>query len=535
MTRFARSKGSKASNERLPEEATPWSEMKKQLSDKNKETEENKSRKDAFEKRNANYKAFLEEKEKASSENSNWAEFPGSVNSSMKENKKKKHRKSLTTDSSPKQNNDKITEKQGNDSDDAPEEQSSKKEVVEAIVKKKKGKPKKLLKILEQDINSKNNASNNQNDKPPKKRKLTEGGEGSSITKKFKKSIDLKKVDTVINETDVKSEKNLEGKEQKKKLVKENLTEVDLRKIEKKKQRRLKQVAKRKLVKAELKKQKEQKKALENSESKTDETQTEISIPKSFDKYLSKNTFPKKPFAKSNNVKEKQKKPRDKEDHPRKKPMLPHKMFINGKELEIDYVDGFPVKKEDALRLKKLRREMISKGLPRSEIDFAMKLERRKAEKAFTREKKRVCFHCRKSGHNLSECPEVDKNEVAQTTATGICFKCGSTEHTHFECKVVRGQEFKYATCFICKEQGHIARQCPDNARGLYPKGGACKVCGDVTHLKKDCPKYQAQQQRQEENLRIETLGNSNPDVLEEKYNDNGPTGSKRHNKIIKF
>lgn len=37
--------------------------------------------------------------------------------------------------------------------------------------------------------------------------------------------------------------------------------------------------------------------------------------------------------------------------------------------------------------------------------------------------------------------------------------------------------------------QGHISRQCPDNPRGIYPKGGACKECGDVTHLKKDCPK----------------------------------------------
>lgn len=60
---------------------------------------------------------------------------------------------------------------------------------------------------------------------------------------------------------------------------------------------------------------------------------------------------------------------------------------------------------------------------------------------------------------------------MVETTGSGICFKCGSAEHTHFECKVVRGQEFKFAQCFICNEQGHIARQCPDNARGLYPKG----------------------------------------------------------------
>lgn len=32
--------------------------------------------------------------------------------------------------------------------------------------------------------------------------------------------------------------------------------------------------------------------------------------------------------------------------------------------------------------------------------------------------------------------------------------------------------DYNFATCFICKEQGHIAKQCPDNQRGLYPKGG---------------------------------------------------------------
>lgn len=31
MTRFARAKGSKASNERAPEDATPWEVMKEQL------------------------------------------------------------------------------------------------------------------------------------------------------------------------------------------------------------------------------------------------------------------------------------------------------------------------------------------------------------------------------------------------------------------------------------------------------------------------------------------------------------------------
>lgn len=75
MTRFARAKGSKASNERLPEEATPWSEMKQQLLEKNKEIEQSKKKQAFLNQRNANYKAFLEEKTEDEMKKSQWAEF----------------------------------------------------------------------------------------------------------------------------------------------------------------------------------------------------------------------------------------------------------------------------------------------------------------------------------------------------------------------------------------------------------------------------------------------------------------------------
>lgn len=143
-----------------------------------------------------------------------------------------------------------------------------------------------------------------------------------------------------------------------------------------------------------------------------------------------------------------------------------------------------------------------------------------------------MCFNCRKAGHNLSECPELNKDLIS-TAGSGICFKCGSTEHTHFECRVVKGQEFKFAKCFICQEQGHISRQCPDNAKGLYPKGGACRVCGDVTHLKKDCPKFQAQQVLLSSNFKGEVLDmNDNPEDLDKPHVNSLP---KRVNKVIKF
>ena len=34
-----------------------------------------------------------------------------------------------------------------------------------------------------------------------------------------------------------------------------------------------------------------------------------------------------------------------------------------------------------------------------------------------------------------------------------------------------------------------LIQACPDNPKGLYPKGGGCVFCGSVEHLKRDCPR----------------------------------------------
>lgn len=161
---------------------------------------------------------------------------------------------------------------------------------------------------------------------------------------------------------------------------------------------------------------------------------------------------------------------------------------------------GFRVTKEDQERLKKLHKQLKSSGATKEEVDFALKRERRKAEKTLARSKKLVCFNCREPGHMLADCPKTEAVKVeAMPTAAGHCFKCGSLEHTSKDCKskLKRENAYRFAVCFICKQEGHLAKACPDNPRGLYPNGGGCVFCGSVEHLKRDCPRKAEKDLRQ--------------------------------------
>ncbi|XP_001509827.2 zinc finger CCHC domain-containing protein 9 isoform X1 [Ornithorhynchus anatinus] len=136
----------------------------------------------------------------------------------------------------------------------------------------------------------------------------------------------------------------------------------------------------------------------------------------------------------------------------------------------------------------------------RQEIATALKKDNRREERRLKRQETKknamVCFHCRKPGHGLADCPAVLES---QDMGTGICYRCGSTEHEINKCRAKIDPalgEFSFAKCFICGEMGHLSRSCPDNPKGLYAEGGCCRLCGSVEHFKKDCPENQNSDQK---------------------------------------
>lgn len=344
MTRFARSKGSKASNERVPEEATPWQEMKKQM---NQELHDSKKEFDT--KKAKAYLDFIKEEAVKKSQSPTWAEFEDRKAVKPKETIK---RKTLSDEES-----------------------------LQKSKKDRNTKPSIQLKCKTTNVAKKSR----------KKLKVADRGLTNAVPEDKQKEMDVEKSE----------------------IGKESISPEAVKKIQKKKEKRLRQI--------EKKKQHPDKTSQQN---------------------LADNKNAQKPLQ--------TKQPKKLKDPRNKPPSRPNtQITLDGNVIDIAYFQGFPIRKEDEVRLKQLEKDMASKGIPRSEIVAALKMERRRAEKALAREKKKVCFNCRGSGHLISECPNLDQNQAA----TGICFKCGSTEHTYFECKVVREQEFKFAQCFICNEQ----------------------------------------------------------------------------------
>lgn len=79
--------------------------------------------------------------------------------------------------------------------------------------------------------------------------------------------------------------------------------------------------------------------------------------------------------------------------------------------------------------------------------------EFRRIKRAEERTASMRCYVCRESGHSAKDCPQNVGGATGKDTV-GICFRCGSTEHTLAKCRrTVKGDELPFATCYICSRK----------------------------------------------------------------------------------
>ncbi|KOB76047.1 putative zinc finger protein [Operophtera brumata] len=419
MTRFARAKGSKSSNERAPEDSTPWEVMKEQLLQAKKDGEESKNREKAEKQRIVNYENFLKE-HKTQKRKATWCDFPeAQISILSKPNQAsepaKNRNKKQTTESGqshstqgqpPKKKNKKLTteSEQSHSTQGQPLRKENKKLTIESEQSQSTQQQPSEQSHSNQGLSQQEVSNNPQQPKKSKKKKPK--NKNASTTNSEAQSNEIK--DSGQNNKTKKgrnkNKHNTSAKDSEEQGNEEHTAGQPENKNKKNKKL----------------------KVFEEGDTQTAAVNQQ-NINKTNGNEGQKHKQHKK--KKKNLVNG---------EPARRKPVNEHsfQLIINGKEIELVRYDGFPIMKKDAERLAELKTSMIKKGIPKSEVQRTMKLERRRAEKALARSKRDVCYNCRKGGHNLSDCPELKTKIPGVGAPDGLCFKCGSTEHRQFECKV---------------------------------------------------------------------------------------------------
>ena len=352
MTRYARAKGSKASNEKLENEATPWQVMKRQL-------EESVNKGKPVEEKERPTRQIVQDLKTIQSvpSSSDWAEFD--VPNVEKKDSKFKVAKKIEK---------KI------------EKKIKKKKLGEFFQKQEKNNDK-----LVEDVSNKIKMNKNVTDKTErlKKTKVKNLSEESTPAPKKKKIHDKTVAATDNTENKVPKTKRHVALEESAEISVPPGTETSMKPTEKLSKRQ-KRNMKKKNQNSEV-----QKKNLNNSVFDTAENNwnSDVKFGNSNNKFEKKsepfqpaenhvrNEFQnqdnfnqsrfgrfggQRPNMKNHHLR--QPKARDNEEHQRRKPAKSSKLIINGQEVEIEMYDGFPIQKEDAEELKQLKKQMILKG-----------------------------------------------------------------------------------------------------------------------------------------------------------------------------
>jgi hypothetical protein len=72
-----------------------------------------------------------------------------------------------------------------------------------------------------------------------------------------------------------------------------------------------------------------------------------------------------------------------------------------------------------------------------------------------------------------------------------------------------------------------LTKTCPNNTRGIYPRGGCCHYCSEVTHLARDCPKKY--NKKETDNQEDEDLSKIKPVAVTLDVNQSGDADVSEH------
>lgn len=347
MTRFARAKGSKASNEKLANEPTPWHVMKQHL-------QESLNKEKPVKERTKTARQLLEEKEISTPSKNDWAEFEKPKVTKKAEKFKASSKIEKPSEKGVKKKKlKKFLQRQKENSLDLVEDVSEKIKVKIQVLDK----PEKVEKVKRKVKRPKSQIEpSEESTSAPKKKKFnkTEARNetaGDKVPKKKKKNVIPEKS----------AENSLSVSEESKTNPTERLSKRQKRNLKKKNQN----------LEAQMKKP-------SNSVFDTEENDWNTDVK--FGNNTEKKSGPVKKganclersFKNMNQVKFgrpnmknhhlRKPKARDDKEHQRRKPAKSTKLIINGMEIEVVMYDGFPVQKDDAVRLKELKQQMILKG-----------------------------------------------------------------------------------------------------------------------------------------------------------------------------
>lgn len=161
--------------------------------------------------------------------------------------------------------------------------------------------------------------------------------------------------------------------------------------------------------------------------------------------------------------------------------------------------------------------------------------DRKYKERTRLKESQTICFHCRKHGHSLAQCP--DKPQSVQ-----LCFKCGSTEHGLWQCPKLKDRndaDLPFAKCFVCQKQGHLSRQCPQNTKGIYVNGGSCRLCGSTEHRATECPdndkKKKKKRSESVDEVEVEDLLEQSNELVKSDKTEKKADNANKKRRVVKF